>query len=171
MSLSTAVIIAGLTYLLTVQAERQRQLVIGRQTEQLRDASVAVVSIANQVGASLGAADHIIRSLTLGGSAEDLEAGRRRWNAADSAWVADKIGLAHVLERAVQSDTVDAAWSHMDSTVFHLGETLTSAFGEARGAKPPRRLILTTELVARRDTAQAALERFLRVMQPALAVR
>jgi len=165
------VIVAVLTYMLTVQAERQRQLVIGRQAEQLRDASIAVVSVANQVGASLGAADHIIRAMTLNGSADELETGRKRWNAADSVWIADKIGLAHVMERAVQSEAIDAAWSHMDSTVFALGEALTSAFVVLHRPKVDARLRTATLLVARRDTAQAALERFLHVMQPALAAR
>ena len=48
-SFVTTVIVASVTYFFTVQAERQRQLVIGRQAEQLREASVAVVSVANQV--------------------------------------------------------------------------------------------------------------------------
>jgi hypothetical protein len=170
-SLATAVIVALVTYLLTMQAERQRQLVVGRQAEQLRDASVAVVSVAQHVGASLGAADQLIRSVELGSSPAGWEAGRQRWNAADSAWATDKIGLAHVLDRAVQDDSVDAAWSHMDSTVFLLGEHLTAAFAkrgrlDARARREAARL-----LGARRDTAQAALERFLQLMRPALAVR
>ena len=47
-------------------------------------------------------------------------------------WSAAQMGLAHVMERAVQGEAIDAAWSHMDSTVFLLGEALTSAFGDLR---------------------------------------
>ena len=81
------------------------------------------------------------------------------------------MGLAHVMERAVQGEAIDAAWSHMDSTVFLLGEALTSAFGDLRRQNADARSRTSRALVAPRDSAQAALEQFLHVVQPALAVR
>lgn len=169
--LAPALLVGLVTYWQTVKVERQRQLVIGRQADQLREASLAVVSIANHVSAFLGASDHLLQSAMLDGGSSEREAGRRRWNAADSGWMANKIGLAHVLERAAESDSIDAAWSHMDSTVFALGEALSSSFGELQQARGARRTDLLAALTARRDTAQAALEHFLRVMHPALAIR
>lgn len=168
---ASALVTGTVTYWQTVKVERQRQLVIGRQADQLKDASLAVVSIANHVSAFLGASDHLLRAVMLDGGASEREAGRLRWNAADSSWMANKIGLAYVLERAAQSDSIDAAWSHMDSTVFALGEALNASLGELKRARGAHRTDLAAALTARRDTAQAALEHFLRVMDSDLAIR
>lgn len=74
------------------------------------------------------------------------------------------------MERAVQSEAIDAAWSHVESPAFARGESLTSAFGERRRHKACTRRRSPAALMAQRDSAQAALERFLQVMQSALAV-
>jgi hypothetical protein len=170
-SLGTAVVIALITYELTIRAERERQLIIGRRVEQLHNASVASVTVANEVSASLGAADHVIRTLTFNGSAEELEAGRKRWNAADSIWATEKIGLSQVIDFAGQNEEINAAWSHMDSTVFRLGEDMTSVFVNRQPHGSMSQRAVATILTARRDSAQAALQQFLGLMRTELAVR